>query len=700
MLNARSAALLCALAASLAACGDDESPESGTDASADTGTDIGDGGGVEDATNDTDTGGVPDSQTDAEGSTDASPDDPAADCDPLQPSVCSLPWPSNLYLEADPSRETGYTLAFGDTTLPLSARGQHIAPDDYRRLDGYGVGTPVMVHFPGIDLAGMATEYNPEPSLAEDAPVLLFKVDGDTLTRVPYWIEVDSHASDLSRQVTFVRPAVLLEEGTRYIVAFRGIQNTDGVAFERSPAFAALVNRESSLDPVLSQRQARFDEIFDLLEAEGVTRDSLTLAWDWFTASGEALHGPLLHMRDEALEAVGENGPTLTITETTAFTPEENAQVAYELRGTFEAPHYMNPEPVNAVISGWRMNMGDDGLPEPVGTRTVKWWATIPQSAVADPETPNGLIEYGHGLLGEGEQVWSGFNDRIAHENHFIIFGCEMIGMAAEDYTNVLVILQDLSRFHWLSDRLHQGLIEHLLLARAFREQAATLAPIAENNITIDSEQLYYSGISQGGIFGATLMALSTDITRGHLGVPGNNYSTLLHRSVDFEPFFDQLAANYPDAIDQALALASIQLLWDATDPVSHLRHISADPYPNTPSHAVMLVPAKGDYQVSVNTNEVAARSDIGIALMANYDDERTVWGIEETPYPHTGSGLVLYDFGNPWPADNINLPPNDEVGDPHELPRRQAWHDRQLVTFFRTGEIIDVCNGDGCTPE
>ena len=51
----------------------------------------------------------------------------------------------------------------------------------------------------------------------------------------------------------------------------------------------------------------------------------------------------------------------------------------------------------------------------------------------------------------------------------------------------------------------------------------------------IDTTRLYYDGNSQGGIMGGALVAVSPDIERGALGVPGMNYSTLLQRSVDFE---------------------------------------------------------------------------------------------------------------------------------------------------------------------
>ncbi|MFB6262053.1 MAG: hypothetical protein ABEL76_00320 [Bradymonadaceae bacterium] len=84
---------------------------------------------------------------------------------------------------------------------------------------------------------------------------------------------------------------------------------------------------------------------------------------------------------------------------------------------------------------------------------------------------------------------------------------------------------------------------------------------------------------------------------------------------------------------------------------------------------------------------------------MANYG--RDVPLVEETSYPHTGSGLVLYSFGNPR-APRGNVPPTTGE-DPHGEPRDRAWHNRQMVHFFRTGEIIDVCGDDGdpvCNPD
>jgi hypothetical protein len=624
------------------------------------------------------------------------------DCDPLDEAVCAFPWPSNLYLVEDAARATGYTLSFGRTSLPANVAGAHIEPDAFRRLDGYGLGTPIMVMFPDLDPAQLPDEEHIADSLAEDAKILLFRDFGKGMQRVPYFAELDGHEPDPAKKVLFIRPAVILDEGARYVVAIRDLVDRSGRAFAPSRAFANLRSGQTTADSRLAPRQARFDAIFTQLEAEGLERDSLLLAWDFVTASSDALHGWLVHMRDDALATVGPSGPALTFTDIVAYQPEPtpqnlpvDAQMAFRVEGELTVPSYLTTRDLN-FFSSTVLQLGDDGLPERTGTRRMKFWMMIPHSVVNGQA---GLVQYGHGLLGSGAQTVSGHNRQLGFDHNLIFFGSNWTGFDEDMELAVGIAVRDLTGFVWVADTLHQGIVEFAILARAIRERLPTDPFLLQHGITIEPGALWYSGISQGGIFGATYMALSTDITRGHLGVPGNNYSTLLHRSVDFVPFFEMLQEAYPRSDDQAVLLAAVQLLWDQTDPVSYYRRISANPLPGTPSHQVLLAPAKGDWQVAVATCELAARSATDIVTLEPYDAERTPFGLRTAPYPHQGSGMVLWDFGNPWPAPG-NLPPNDALGDPHGRPRRLASHSRQMVHFFRTGEIIDVCGGDGCRPE
>lgn len=627
---------------------------------------------------------------------------PEGDCDPLDPTACALPWPSNLYLRADSARRTGHTLRFGPTSLPANLREAHVDPLPFERLDGYGVGTPIMAYLGNVDLSAMASEGHPERSMADDAAALLFEVQGERLVRVPYFVELDSQATTPARRVLFLRPLVILKEATRYVVAFRGLRTAAGAAVAPSAAFERLRAGTTMGDAALGPRQARFNTMFAQLEAAGVPRQSLTLAWDFNTASSDTLHGPLLQMRDDALMRHPQ-GPTITVTGTQEFVRardmsgrEVNEHIALEITGTIEVPHYMRPRRFGTT-PGWVLNVDAQGRPVADGTRTVEFLVRVPHSAVNGP--PHGLVQYGHGLLGGGDEVRAGYNGRIANTHNLIFFSTDLTGMSTADVPSVLQTLRDATGFQAVGDRLLQGMVQWVMLARSVRTQLAALPAITRLGVRVNPDELFYSGISQGGIFGGTYVAISPDITRGHLGVPGNNYVTLLHRSQDFNGYFALLRMAYPDPIDQALVLGAIQLHWDRTDPVSYYRHLSAEPFTPGQPHHVLLAPAKGDYEVAVFTNEIAARSGLGIALMANYDRDRQPWGLTPTAYPHRGSGVVLYDFGNPWPAYG-NRPPMDMVGNSHGRPRQQTWHDRQLVTFLRTGEIVDVCGGDGCRPD
>src|SRR5262249_61341847 len=113
---------------------------------------------------------------------------------------------------------------------------------------------------------------------------------------------------------------------------------------------------------------------------------------------------------------------------------------------------------------------------------------------------------------------------------------------------------------------------------------------INEGASPVVANQVFYNGNSQGGIFGGMATAISTEWTRAVLGVPGMNYSELLPRSVDFDPFFSELQQTYPDARENTLEVALIQMLWDRGDADGYAEHLTSHPYENTPNHTVLMI--------------------------------------------------------------------------------------------------------------
>lgn len=621
-----------------------------------------------------------------------------ADCDPLVSSVCALPWPSGKFLVADADRVTGKTLQFGATTLPANKDGVQMRPDHYTRLDGYGVGVPLMVILPDLDGDQLLGEADIADTLADDTDIVWLEVSATGTRRIPYYAELDPFAEDPAEQILFVRPAAILKPGTRYVVALRNLKDTAGETILPSKAFAALRDGRAAESPYpgLGDRQPEFDAIFAELAAAGVDRGSLQLAWSFNTASSQALHGDMLTIRRKGFEATGPDGPELSLTTIEEYTEEQNADIWLDITGTMKVPHFMEPWGTDMFDrTHWAMHRGPDDAPAQDGWRDADIWIRVPHAA--KDGSPQGLVLYGHGQQGRGNQVRSGDKGPVANAHDLIFFACDLAGMSEEELNVTPSILSDMNLFPWIADRLHQGLLDYLLLTRAMMRRAQDTEAFSSRGIMIDDSRVYYSGISQGGIFGASFMALSQDVQHGHLGVPGAHYFTLIGRSRNFALLGTFLSASYPALSDQRVAMIAAQQLWNKTDPVSYYRHISAEPFEDDSPRRVLLTPAKGDPQVSVLTAEWPARSDVGVSILENYDPERSVPLAETATYPHAGSGVVLWQYGNRWPAPGAQPPEDDEAGDPHSTPRRDAAHNQQMVHFWETGEIIDVCDGSPC---
>jgi hypothetical protein len=227
-------------------------------------------------------------------------------------------------------------------------------------------------------------------------------------------------------------------------------------------------------------------------------------------------------------------------------------------------------------------------------------------------------------------------------------------------------------------------------------------------NPVIDTSDVFFDGNSQGGIFGGTIMGIAQDITRGVLGVPAMNYSTLLTRSTDFAAYAAILYPSYPNELQRPLLLALIEMLWDRSEPNGYARHIMNDPLPGTPPHYVMLHEAHGDHQVANIGTQIEART-IGASVHSptvnpgRSDDVTPYYGIPAiASYPFNGSAIIPYDSGADNPPTTNTAPPVDPMSpgayDPHSDPRKSVIARQQKSDFLTTGgAVTDVCPGVAC---
>jgi len=614
-------------------------------------------------------------------------------CDPIVPTQCGFPFPSDVYLDDDATTKTGHRVNFPKAALPVITAQGHIDPEPWKLSDGFSPGQAPMTDLPGASVTGLPSQDNIDLSVTTQSPTILMEADTGAL--VPHFAELDVSGSSGDGDHAFmIRPVVRLKDATRYIVAIRHVVDDNGKAIPPSPAFQALRDGTPSDEKSVDYRRDLYADIFGKLAKAGVDKADLQIAWDYTTASRENNTRWLLHMRDDALATVGAKGPAYAID---SVEMDPNQYIHMRIHGHMTVPLYLDqPGP------GGRLQFGSDGLPKQNGTADYDFLVHVPNS-VFDPTLTKGFapLQNGHGLLGDKTEGQNGYFAKICDQNHFIGVAVDLVGFAEDDYDTVLqVISGDMGQFQIIVDRQHQGILNSLLAMRMMLGDFAKDPELQVNgHSVIDTSVGYYRGDSQGGIFGTTYMALSTDVTRGLLGEPGMPYGLLLNRSADFDPFFVALQLVYKGGRSLQIVLGLTQMLWDRTEPDGFAPYIVEDMLPGTPQHQILIHAAIGDHQVSPLGAHVIARAAKAQSLKpAN----RSLYGIPEADGPFTGSGIVEFSFGLPE-SPKTNTPPEGatypDSDDPHDKVRVLDAARNQTEEFLRNGTISAYCSGV-CDPE
>lgn len=705
-----------------------------------------------------------------------------AGCDPIDPSQCMLPYPNDWFTRPDPTSATGRRLDLRLAGMPRNVAGKPIEPAQWNRSDGFSAGAQILTVVPGMTSnADLAPSLLPSVTdLAENsdpnAGVVL--LDTKTGQRWPVQTEIDQYTQESGlapestsavQQDLVIHPATNLTDATRYIVALRHLVTDNGQAAQPSAAFLAY---RDGTAPQSDPRRAHMESLFKTLDQAGVSRSSLYLAWDFTTASTQNVTGRLLAIRNNAFAQLGDTNlanhkiqgkaPAFRVDSITNYTPAQNSLVARRVMGHFTVPCYIAPTcappvkcatltdstplsgtplsgtPLNAAPLGgilddcpspgqFALGPNPDAVPHQVAGQTYQanFICNAGRGAIDHPGTKLRPVEYGHGLFGSAAEVNSG--PQVTMAGHFNMMYCatDWFGMATADVANALLALSDVSNFPFITDRVQQGELNFLYLARLMvHPQGLGSNPAFQVNgkSFIDTSGVYYDGNSQGGIYGGTVCAVSVDVKHCILGVPGMNYSILLPRSADyvatkalssFDPtqfspadptgqigYSQVFDTFYPDQSQRMLIFDLIQTLWDRSDPDGYATHMTGG-LPDTPHHVVLMQMAWGDHQVANITAEAEART-IGAAVVSPplvtgrygpYLDP--FWGITPiTNFPYHGSALTVFDGGpssflggtDPPPPADV---PNRSGSDPHEYPRNTAAGQQQKSDFMKVNGLV-----------
>jgi hypothetical protein len=627
-------------------------------------------------------------------------------CDPLDPSNCMFPFPNNFWLREG-------KISFNSTSLPLDQHGHSIDPNKggWNLLDGFSPLQAAVTFFDQLtdeSIQNLPRLWSVGSSMLSSSPTIL--LNNKNGTRVAHWCELDESLEfDPSRpkklKSLLLWPAQRLEDSTNYIIGLSGIRDSSGALVQPSQAFLALRDNITTTDPSIELRRAHFESIFAALAQSGFARSSLQLAWDFSTGSRFSLNNAMVSARNDALQRVGPAGPAFRITKVQT---NYSADIDKLVEGVMSLPLYLNRE-----CRGWldfctdvRLVLDSNGNAVYQKLVEFTWIALIPRSLTVPGAKPGAVMQYGHGLFGDKAEITYGSEEALrqdANAQGWVLVASDWLGLAEADEPGVADMLAtDLTNFAMVPDRCTQGMVNALLLMRLAGSGLRNNKEFVYNGqsvISSDPAQRIYMGNSQGGILGGVYMALSTDVTRGVLGVTGSPYTLLLPRSADFVALFDVMSARYPVDTDRLFLLSLIQLLWDRAEPSGYLHAISRDLFPSTPPHRVVIQYGLGDAQVSWLGALTIGRSVQagGSAVFTSNvrEGNETLFGfsfVSDSEAVSTGHMMVGFDFGVPQ-VPFVSQPPN-KTTDTHDCPRHFVYAREMQISFFANGTVTNTCGG------
>ncbi len=688
--------LAATLVFSVGACGDDgPSDEAQSDACA---------GALCADVADTDTGFDVSSDSSGDSTADA-PETPALPltipdgCNPLAfEEDCFFPFPSDFFLQEGGDLPSGRTVEITGAAQVFNDEGSLIDMTVVYPADGFSHHPIINAYFsdePGSEQFFSWLD-DPAPSLQADHVTIL--LDTETGELVPHFTELDDRPAARDRHALYIRPLVRLENERRYVVAIQGLVNGAGESIDAPTGFAQLRDGIVTTASSLEELRGRYEtDVFDALEAAGVDRANLTLAWDFTTQSLENVTTDMLRARELALAAFDAEGIDVQVDEVLEGSGEgglgELADVvARQINGTIEVPLV-----VDSALPGATLLRDDEGRVRLEGTARARFSIMIPQSVFnADDPQPTRVVQFGHGFFGGLEEAIGSTQAEAANEGGWIIAAVDWWGMSSPDLGPVADLIgKDPTYTFNFTDRLHQGMVNFMALGRAVQTTMQDVPELQQNGVPLLSEdELYFYGISQGHILGGVFFALSPDIDRAVMSVGGASFTLMMSRASPFGQFLALLSFGIDDELDVQKFIALAPFAMDRIDPMTYVPLTFDNPIDEGSDKRMLMNVGIGDSTVPNVANYIHARA-LGLpALVPSGEVPPLMETLDLSGGGQDTSALLMVDY-NIEPRPDVTSRLSGPANCVHGSVRTQPFVIEQMSRFLRPdGEVIFPCEG------
>lgn len=600
----------------------------------------------------------------------------APEANPLGTTDNILPYPSSLYEKADGSLDVPVG-AFPDNVITKTPFDP--APLATRR--GWPATTTMLWAAPGgVDPALLPGPGDMTATVGGTTNTVV--LDMTTGELVAHFSEVDANEFDLpSKQAVYIRPAQRLAGGHRYAVGIRKMKARDGKDLPVTAGFQAVLDDKNTGHVRLDAARPRLRAAVAALEAAGIARNDLVVAWDFTVAPDEDAVADPLAARAAALAAMGPLGVNLTYTVPSDLGPYTNdTRIARRIEVDFQSP---------AVTGEMHVGFHRDGNGTVIaqGTMTANAYIMVPPCATAGNKA--GIVMYGHGFFGSLDELKAATYMRdIAADGCFIIAGTQWTGMSNDDIPSALLALNDLNKGWGFGERIWQGMVNSIALEQLLRGKLATeLLVDSANQSIVDTSRVYFLGISLGHVLGSTFFAYDPFITRAVLHVGAANWALMFERSSNWATYGVPLKSTYDTLMDADIMEQVLQMALVPVDGAT----VAGVQLPDTPSKQFLMHTSRDDTQVPNLASFFAARS-FGVTLLE---------GSVITPYGFAPP-VATVSTGNPWLiVDEQPTPKPPETNEvfaytnqAHENARRRAVLQQQMRDFWATGTASNPCTG------
>lgn len=538
-----------------------------------------------------------------------------APCDPIDPTACLLPWPSDTFTQADEGTATGLR-------LHVVAEGfyPHDDPSSYARANGHSRISPVVTSFPrtiaaealGDGVEGGLRVIVSEPGAALGEPVpLRFLAVQDAETSPP--------------TTTIVAyPRVPMRAATEHVaLVLDQVQDEGGEALAQESLASVALGLKTATTQDEADLYAYHAPTRAALAAAGIEPERVVRVWSFTTRSVDDPIGDLLAVRDLFLQAVDEGAVGVAVDRVSV---PEGGTVAAVVQGRLTGlPHVATEE---------GLLRDADGRPVANGTRDIPFRVALPRS-----QADYRIVMYAHGMGGDVSDP--AFDGVITSE------GAAKVGIQFDDWTGdgIVRVAGTFGATSTGSDRLAAHLIENLAGGMAVQRALAGVlgellaAPTLEGQpnplagLRPDTRRAVWAGGSLGGTTGLVYASVSPDVGAAVLNVPGAGYSHFLRFSELYGALGLLLKAYYPTQADVHLAIAMAQVNLDTADGAIF---VEAAPSPAT----LLLQESIGDPILPNIGTELAAAAvgarQVGAVL-------RPIWGLEPADEAVGVSAITQY---------------------------------------------------------